>query len=240
MPRVYTKNQKKRYQKKHRKRIAKRIGEPSKASYVNMWHLSKTLPERLRNRMKYSALISFNNVTGSYGEYVFRMNSLFDTDFTGAGQQPTGFDQFATFYNTYRVIESSCKIRYIPQAPAAGSDASTGALVLYPSDTSAGVTGYADALSIDRSKSTNYGFYAGSTGSSVLRTKMPIATIAGTKLSTIENEDNFASAVTTSPVNTYYWIVGNYNSSTATADIEVQVELEFWVEWTQRLMLNQS
>lgn len=217
-----------------------RIGAAAKTSIANLWGIRNYLPDRLRNKMKYTEIISFNPAVGVYQEHVYRMNSIYDPNYTGAGGQPTGFDQFATFYQTYRVFESVIRVRYLPTAPAAGSDASTGALVVYPSQTATGVTYYADAVSTPYSRNTNYGFYAGSTGSSVLYNKMAIATIAGASKTTVANEDNFAANVASNPVNAYYWVIGNSNQSSATQDVDVQVELEFYVEWSTKVMLNQS
>lgn len=207
---------------------------------VSMWHVASSMPYKLRNRMKFSSVIAFTTVAGAYGEYVFRMNSLYDPDQTGVGSQPTGFDQWATFYNLYRVVECNCKIRYLPQVPAAGATASTGSLVLYPSINATGVTTYVDAVASDRSKTLTYGYYTGGESSKVIKSKMPIATIAGATLKDVLAEDDYAGATTGNPANLYYWIIGNYNTSTNNSDIEVLVELEYWVEWSQRKMLDES
>lgn len=42
----------------------------------------------------------------------FRVNSLFDPDFTGAGAQPLGFDQFAALYGRYAVIHSKYEVTF--------------------------------------------------------------------------------------------------------------------------------
>lgn len=36
--------------------------------------------------------------------HVFRLNSLYDPDYTGAGHQPYGYDQMSTFWTDYRVV----------------------------------------------------------------------------------------------------------------------------------------
>lgn len=41
----------------------------------------------------------------------FRLNSIFSPDATGAGHQPLGRDQYAVFYNRYRVLK--CKVTVI-------------------------------------------------------------------------------------------------------------------------------
>lgn len=42
----------------------------------------------------------------------FRVNSLFDPDFTGTGVQPLGFDQFSALYGRYAVIHSKYEVTF--------------------------------------------------------------------------------------------------------------------------------
>lgn len=44
--------------------------------------------------------------------YSFRLNSLFDPDFTGTGYQPLGFDQFSALYGRYAVQRTRFSIAY--------------------------------------------------------------------------------------------------------------------------------
>jgi hypothetical protein len=52
----------------------------------------------------------YRTITSSsgIGEYVYRLNSLFDPDFTGVGGQPPGFDQWKLLYGVYRVL--ACQV----------------------------------------------------------------------------------------------------------------------------------
>lgn len=45
---------------------------------------------------------------------IFRANSLYDPDYTGAGSQPMGFDQFTTLYNHYEVYGSRIELQIVP------------------------------------------------------------------------------------------------------------------------------
>lgn len=44
--------------------------------------------------------------------WTFRVNSLFDPDFTGAGSQPVGYDQFSALYGRYDVHSVRFEIQY--------------------------------------------------------------------------------------------------------------------------------
>lgn len=47
---------------------------------------------------------------GTTFDHVFNLNSIFDPDRTGTGHQPLGRDQYATFYNRYRVWSVRVKV----------------------------------------------------------------------------------------------------------------------------------
>lgn len=61
-----------------------------------------TVPDRLKVKLPYHTVV---NYTGALGvqDYVFNLNSIWDPDRTGVGHQPLGRDQWAAFYNRYRV-----------------------------------------------------------------------------------------------------------------------------------------
>lgn len=47
---------------------------------------------------------------GAGGSYTFAINNCFDPNFTGAGSQPLGFDQYAALYGRYRVLSVKFEI----------------------------------------------------------------------------------------------------------------------------------
>ena len=52
--------------------------------------------------------------TGSvaFTTHTFRANSVFDPDWTGAGHQPTRFDQLAALYQRYEVLKSKIRVQF--------------------------------------------------------------------------------------------------------------------------------
>jgi hypothetical protein len=52
--------------------------------------------------------------------YIWRLNSLFDPDYSGTGHQPLGFDQWAAFYGSYTVTKCDWELQIVgDQTPAA-------------------------------------------------------------------------------------------------------------------------
>jgi hypothetical protein len=65
--------------------------------------------------MLYAASLTLALPVGpGFLDYVLRLNSLFDPDFSGGGHQPKGFDQLAVLYNRYRVYDTHWRIFLSP------------------------------------------------------------------------------------------------------------------------------
>lgn len=57
-------------------------------------------------KMRYAEVIGITSTVGAIQHYVFRANSIFDPNYTGAGHQPMSHDTWSTMYNHYTVIGS--------------------------------------------------------------------------------------------------------------------------------------
>lgn len=47
---------------------------------------------------------------GTFAFYTYALNNLYDPDFSGAGVQPIGFDQWAAFYTRFRVVSVNIRL----------------------------------------------------------------------------------------------------------------------------------
>jgi hypothetical protein len=59
----------------------------------------------MRTNLTYSEMLTLTSgAVGTFGtERVYRLNSLYDPDFTGAGHQPYAYDQLSAIYAKYKV-----------------------------------------------------------------------------------------------------------------------------------------
>lgn len=91
--------------KRRYKRKRKRSGLQS----MTVRQPGSCVPDLLRTRLRYNESLQLapGITTGSYW---YRINSLFDPNYTGTGHQPYGFDQLAVFYNRYKVRGVSWKV----------------------------------------------------------------------------------------------------------------------------------
>lgn len=70
-------------------------------------------PFSICRTLRYVETISLNiGVAGIPAVYTFTANGLYDPNITGAGHQPTGFDQHMLMYNHYTVIGSKCRVKF--------------------------------------------------------------------------------------------------------------------------------
>jgi hypothetical protein len=74
--------------------------------------------------LTYPVIFASSSVTAGVWFWQFRLNSLFDPDFTGTGSQPTTFDQWMTLYGRYRVIATDVELNItecsVPSTPIGG------------------------------------------------------------------------------------------------------------------------
>ncbi len=77
--------------------------------------LLQVFPPRLKTVLSYVDQFTFTGATLSavFGnENSFRLNSLYDPDYTGTGHQPYGYDQITPFYSRYMVDEVNVRITF--------------------------------------------------------------------------------------------------------------------------------
>lgn len=69
----------------------------------NQWNEAYTV------KLPYVDSINLTTTYGANQNYIFRMNSLFDPDYTGTGHQPKGRDLWASMYDYYAVLACNYK-----------------------------------------------------------------------------------------------------------------------------------
>lgn len=75
-------------------------------------------PDTLVTTLRYVDQRGFDAGAAADTSYTYRLNDIFDPDFTGTGHQPMGYDQLAAVYNRYQVLSSDIKLVVTGQATA--------------------------------------------------------------------------------------------------------------------------
>jgi hypothetical protein len=163
--------------------------------------------------------------TGAANSWALRGNGMYDPDVTGAGAQPSGFDQYMAIYKNYRVIGSRCIATYIPGSSAFGSGV---AMLTVRWDDNEGTVAstVADLLGQRNSVSA----YTTGVGATVAIASAHCLTKTATRLS--PNEIDLSGTVTSDPAIQWHWHV-NVNSvdEASTASGRLHIVIEYDVEF---------
>lgn len=191
--------------------------------------------DSIRVKLKYFEVISLSSlVVGASQSQVYRLNSVFDPNFTGTGHQPNGFDQWAAIYGKYRVhggtwrVElSNQDIQYVIGLAA----------VERANDNS--LDGLVDMVQEPRSHFT----IAGPRGSpkATMSSSYRCDRILGVTRQEFADQD-YAATVTANPSN-LVWLVlyaTVQGSETLAADQALYVTIEYDVEFFEREELDSS
>ncbi len=76
-------------------------------------------PKKIITILRYYHLTQLSSVAASVASHTYRMNSLFDPDFSGVGDQPLYFDRYAALYQNYRVLGSRLSATFSRQSSTA-------------------------------------------------------------------------------------------------------------------------
>lgn len=114
-PRSYRRKRRKLANRLNRRaqRLVKRhrMGALGAQPSTSLIRINKTLPDRMRFKTTYAEDIGIViGGAGLPGRYEFRMNSVYDPNFTGQGDSAVGMEEWARFYNKYRVYASKITV----------------------------------------------------------------------------------------------------------------------------------
>jgi hypothetical protein len=73
-------------------------------------------PRKLHSRHRYITEFTLTATTGTFADYIFCANGMYDPDLTSTGHQPLYFDQMATIYDHFTVFRSHIKLEVLPDA----------------------------------------------------------------------------------------------------------------------------
>jgi len=184
-------NKEKKQWKAHKKQQA--LASLSKDVNMSLSGFKATeQPDKVAIKQVYS---DFRTMTAStnQAEYVYRLNSLFDPDFTGVGGQPDGFDQWKALYNNYRVVACGVEVE------AVGGNG-FGLLAIAPTTTSTAISSAEEVAGLRRSKSQVFT----TTQRARVSDLYHISEVFGWNDMTVLSDSSCSAAVTTSPASQAY------------------------------------
>lgn len=171
---------------------------------------------------------------------LFRANSCFDPDYTGVGHQPSGFDQWAAFYDHYVVLGSKITVTVSSQASVAGADQAM--VVIYLDDDTAGGLGFDQIMENSRYRAKAVSLATGGKNTVVVKNYFSAKQFFGiTNVS--DNVDRIGAVTTANPVDDAYFRLSLMPASGSTSTLQtfnvaVQIDFKVWFSEPRTLPLS--
>lgn len=192
------------------------------------------LAPKLMTKLRYAQVVAHSNGVADAGMYQFRLNSPYDPDYTGAGQQPPYYDRMATLYSSYRVLSAKYRVRsnYL--------SGTTQVLAAWTATVATSVSSLQAALCQTDSQSIIIGAAAEPNTLSIQKWQ-PIAKIMGVERAEVETDSDYGALISTTPSKVAYLNLycGNM-SSTTTSTAQSLVEITYYVEWSNPVPDNMN
>jgi len=192
-------------------------------------------PDRLVTKLRYCDVVYLSGAGVTLRQNLFRMNSLYDVDYTGAGHQPMWHDQLAAIYARYRVLGSKAKVTFVPITVNGDETSVVGPWHVGVTGKQTGAALTAGSYNYMEDGDNDWAVLADRQGSPGVVTKY--LTFSPKRDLGYEPDDDVVSAAFGStPSSVYYlnaWSIDH--STTATSNMMVTVDIEFTVEVYQRL-----
>lgn len=227
----------KRRRKKNKKALVRRRKPNPWAAY------RVPFPKSRKVKLRYSEYGNLTTSTTAIGKYYFRINSLYDPNATGSGDQPRYFDQMCTseLYNSFHVDAVKYKVTFVNKATTDAICA-----IRFTNNTTFPDAETAEAL-----------FHAGEFPKTTVRTLLPKGetgartTFSGTQTiwpllapSKLAYQDiDYAGGYATNPAptaNMYLYTADNPQDASA-SNVDWYVEIEYYATfYYQRQLASQS
>lgn len=215
--------------KNHKKQNNRRAGKTSLTNQV----YAPSFPRSMAVNLKYTEMINITLTTSLAFDYLFNLNSIFDPNRSGTGHQPQAHDQWATFYNRYRVDKIHCKL-----LPCGSTSTHGQRFTIFPSNSTTGITAYDQATEMPYAKSAVC-ITTGSTRGSLIAT-YDLATIAGVNKTIYQSDDRYQAAFGSSPTEALCLHVVVEDGAFSNPSVYYSVELTFQVVLSDPLQLGLS
>ncbi len=153
-------------------------------------------PTQLRRQFTYCTIVTLTSGNGLLGtQQAFRLNSLYDPDYTGAGHQPYGFDQMSGLYSKYRV--DKVKFELLFTTPGAAND------MLCVATVAPGTSSFLTGAALDAVQERPDGLWGVCSSSGdrrcALRGAFDLNVVCGVSRAKYEAEDNYSAGVGANP-----------------------------------------
>lgn len=194
---------------------------------------ASSFPERARTTLKYVSYLRVNPGVLTGTDTVFSLNGVFDPEVSGTGHQPREYDVWAALYGKYRVMRVLVRGE-VRQRASHGIEVS-----LIPTNSATAMTSTQIPQELPRA------VHCGTTGSNqpVVHFRQvfkPNEILGMTMRQYLDNEDTAAAVGSNPGEQPYLHLWAQQLDSATVLDCEYYLELEYDVEWYDRIISGTS
>jgi len=188
---------------------------------------AQVFPPHFRTTLTYYEQVNFSLVSTPQ-TYVFRGNGPYDPNQTGTGNQPVGYDNLSTFYDSVYAIGSKISITVANQTTQILQ------VALAPTISTSMITAYDQSQYYPGVKKINVdGTTRG--GNSFKRITNQLSTL---RFFSEPFDNDFVSLVTTIPARQWYWTIAMQTADTVSAlTLNMQVQISYDVVFIGRKLV---
>lgn len=209
------------------------------ATFRDLTPVSRGIPSLMRTILSYMDSKVLTASASAATSNIYRLNSVYDPDYSGAGSQPVGFDNMALLYGRFRVDRVWVEIEFLP-----GNATASLAVVGIRNDlTSVSTTDGLYALaSSPGGTSRSLTGYAGYGNAAPIKACFDLAKLSGIGKPAYKADDRYQSVVTTNPSETQGLCiaVGAVGSAAASSIVAYTIRMRFDVSFFDRVTLPVS
>lgn len=213
-----------------KRRISKYFSKRRIAPYRKMKSIPISIPSIMR-KLVYVERVNFASAVIS--EQLFRLNSLYDPNDTGVGDQPLVHDQYLTMYRRYRVYGAKVEVF----ADNRGSE--TTVFAIY-----ANANGNSDATldaACERPGAIIKTLAPQSDNVCLARRYYPIYKLSGVRKSEVALDNQYAADMGANPANnTFLHLVAGSFDGASNVDVNCVVRITFITKLFERVMVAES
>jgi len=184
---------------------------------------------RIWRTLRYVDSYQVTNVGGGNGFQVWRLNSLFDPDFTGTGHQPLYFDQFCTSsgpYNNYVVV--GVRLALIVAAINDGGPDVTISYAMGPASySSTPVRSVSDVTQLAETPGWTTGMQSAYERSKTYKFQYDMAKLFGITQEQLLAEDDYMGVYNNNPTNQQFFHFAYTTLGAAAGEVQVTIMIEY-------------
>lgn len=219
-------------QKKGTLAYKKRMGSANRQNLLSaLGVIGWGLPDRFKVKLRFTDYITFTQASGAYSEVFYRLIGPYDPRVAAGGDYPAYYSQLSALYQYQRVLHAKAKIMFLTTSTAAAAGGFAEGVV-YPSTTTAGVTGMNDAIDKRSSRLTSISYYQNPPQANQCNININPAKHLGMTYDQYINDDTTKSLVGALPTKVLYLAIGTQvNDVSTTASIACRINITYTIEF---------